>query len=130
MESEVGNPCRAFLPQQKRFALLTSSLAEQDLQKDVGVHQIVHRRSLRWCCNSTAVNRRFKSAKPPAQSNLKRRLAERTDFVGVVFDKSSMNVSTCFCATSGKVSYLAIKASLLITRTRYPQPASVAIRHL
>ena len=45
----------------------------------------------------------------PAQSNLKRRLVERTDFEGVVFDKNSMNVSTCFCATAGKVSYLAIR---------------------
>src|ERR1035437_6630316 len=87
---------------------------EQDFQKDVGVHQIVHRSSLRWCCNSTAVNRRFKSAKLPAQSNLKRRFVERAAFVGVVFDKNSMNISTCFCATTGKVSYLAIKVSLLM----------------
>src|SRR5664280_3084403 len=114
MEREVGNPCRAFLALQKRFALLASSLPEQDFQKDVCVHQIVHRSSLRWCCNSTAVNRRFKSAKPPAQSNLKRRFVERAGFIGVVFDKNSMNISTCFCATTGKVSYLAIKVSLLM----------------
>jgi hypothetical protein len=114
MEREVGNPRRAFLALQKRFALLASSLAEQDFQKDVSVHQVVHRSSLRWCCNSTAVNRRFKSAKPPPQSNLKRRFVERADFVGVVFSKNSMNVSTCFCATTGKVSYLAINLSLLI----------------
>jgi hypothetical protein len=61
------------------------------------------------------VNRRFKSAKPPAQSNLKRRFMERPDFVGVVCDKNSMKVSTCFCAKTGKVSYLAINVSLLIT---------------
>jgi hypothetical protein len=58
---------------------------------------------------------------------LKRRLAERTDFVGVVFDKNSMNVSTCFCAPTGKVSYLAIKVSLLITESSYPQMAKAAI---
>jgi hypothetical protein len=45
---------------------------------------------------------------------LKRRFAERAGFVGVVFDKNSMNISTCFCATTGKVSYLAIKVSLLM----------------
>jgi hypothetical protein len=60
------------------------------------------------------VNWSFKSANPPAQSNLKRRFAERVDFVGVVFDKNSMNISTCFCATAGNVSYLAIKVSLLM----------------
>ena len=86
--------------------------------------QIVHRSSLRWCCNSTAVNRRFKSAKPPAQSNLKRRFVERPDFVGVVCDKNSMNVSTCFCAKTGKVSYLAINVSLLITNHAAPNRQS------
>ena len=114
---------------QKRFALLASSLPEQDFQKDVCVHQIVHRSSLRWCCNSTAVNRCFKSAKPPAQSNLKRRFVERPDFGGVVCDKNSMNVSTCFCAKTGKVSYLAINVSLLIanhaTRNRQASQSGI-----
>ena len=47
MKREIGNPSRAFLALQERLAFLSPGLIEQDFQKDVGVHQIIHRSSLR-----------------------------------------------------------------------------------
>ena len=47
MKCEVGNPSHSLIALQKRFAFLPASLAKQDFQKNVGIHQIVHRNSLR-----------------------------------------------------------------------------------
>ena len=99
----VGNPCPAW-----RWPVCFPARLK------IGRH---HRNSLRWCCNSTAVNWCFKSAKPPAQSNLKRRFTARPDFV-VVCDKNAMKVSTCFCAPTGKASNLATNMSLLIVKNK------------
>ena len=57
----------------------------------------------------------FQIRQPARPIEFNRRFAARTGFTGVLCDKNSMNVSTCFCATTGKVSYLAIKVSLLMT---------------
>jgi hypothetical protein len=49
-------------------------------------------------------------------------------FEEVVLDKNSMKVSTCLCAETGKPSYLAINALLLITLVVYQKPAISAIQ--
>jgi hypothetical protein len=47
MKRKIRNPRRAFFALLEGFAFLSPALVEQDFQKDVGVHQAVHRSPLR-----------------------------------------------------------------------------------
>ena len=54
----------------KPFAGLLLSLTQEDLKKDIGIHQIHYLHSSALCCNSTAVNLSLNSDNPSSQSNL------------------------------------------------------------